>query len=254
MMELIISDEIINRVESIVKWHGEQLKIKNTDILLLPEKDRWKKWDNNRVWCTFYFSIISPGGSKNARAYLKLVENNEIEFELNPIELSDMKKNERILAIWNFGTGRNIIHKRLGRFFSKPDNIGREGSLEFCLNETFENLNDKGFLSWFEEIEKLESERLKAMQLEFLPGSKFKVSRDFLNNIGMTDSLIPLDVHVLSEMRNKWGWNVSKATPSNRNTYEQIEDTVCKIADIIKSRVVEIDKAIVSYRIAGKEQ
>jgi hypothetical protein len=44
---------------------------------------------------------------------------------------------------------------------------------------------------------------LKAKPLEFLPGSKLKVLRDFLNNIGMTDSLIPLDIHIQYEMRNK---------------------------------------------------
>ena len=84
-----------------------------------------------------------------------------------------------------------------------------------------------------------------------MPGSNFKVTRDFLNNIGMTDALIPLDIHVLSEMRNNWGWNVPKATPLNRKKYESIEEAVREIAKAIGCKVVEIDKAIVSFRLAG---
>lgn len=84
-----------------------------------------------------------------------------------------------------------------------------------------------------------------------MPGSNFKVTRDFLNNIGMTDTLIPLDVHVLSEMRKSWGWNVPKATPSNRKKYENIEEGVREMAKIINCKVIEIDKAIVSFRLAG---
>ena len=162
-----------------------------------------------------------------------------------------MDTNGRIKAIWRFGTGHNVIHKRLGRFFSKPDRVGSSSSLEYKLNETFEMLHEQGFITWFENIARLADERLKAKELEILPGSNFKVSRDFLNNIGMTDSLIPLDIHILSEMRNNWGWIVPKMTPSNRRKYDCIEDAVREIAQIIDCKVVEIDKAIVSYRLAG---
>ena len=250
MIEFEPSPQIINRVRNIVDWHREQLKC-YADVLPLPERDRWKYWDNKRLWCTFYFSIVSPGGSKNARSYLKLIEANEIEFELNPTDLAQMDTNERILLMWRFGTGANAIHKRLGRFFSKFYNIGNDRSLEYKLNETFELLHNQGFILWFEKIDNLETERLKARELEILPGSNFKVSRDFLNNIGMTDSLIPLDIHVLSEMRGNWGWSVPKATPSNRMKYDKIENAVREIAKTIGCKVVEIDKAIVSYRLAG---
>ena len=250
MIEFRPSAQIINRVRNIVDWHREQLKC-CADVLPLPERDRWKYWDNNRLWCTFYFSIVSPGGSKNARSYLKLIEANEIEFELSPTDLAKMDTNERILSMWRFGTGSNAIQKRLGRFFSKSNKVGNYRSLEYKLNKTFELLRKHGFILWFEKIDNLENERLKARELEILPGSNFKVSRDFLNNIGMTDSLIPLDIHVLSEMRDNWGWGVPKATPSNRMKYDNIEDAVREIANAINCRVVEIDKAIVSYRLAG---
>jgi len=233
-----------------VEWHRRQLEC-CADVLPLPEKDRWKLWDNNRLWCTFYFSIVSPGGSKNARSYLKRIEANEIEFELNPKDLAKMDTDESIKAIWKFGTGFNVIHKRLGRFFSKSDKVGNDRSLEYKLNETFEMLRKQGFILWFEKIAEYEDERLKAKELEVLPGANLKVTRDFLNNIGMTDSLIPLDIHVLSEMRNNWGWSVPKATPSNRGKYENIEEAVRGIAKAIGCKVVEIDKAIVSYRLAG---
>ncbi|MCK5097855.1 MAG: hypothetical protein KAR45_07105 [Desulfobacteraceae bacterium] len=94
---------------------------------------------------------------------------------------------------------------------------------------------------------------MKANELTFLPGIKLKVSRDFLNNMGMTDTLIPLDIHILSEMKKEWGWNVPENTPSNQKKYEEIEDAVRKIADIINCKVVEIDKAIVSLRIDNKQ-
>ena len=247
-MELIITDQIVTQVTSTVVRYRSQLTIRNSSALPLPEKDRWKKWDNNRLWCSFFFSIISPGGSKNARSYLKLIEDGKIEFELHPDKLVAMENKERILVIWKFGTGENHLKKRLARFFSKPENIGKVGSLEFKLNETFQNLVKKGFITWFREIDELDNDRFKAKGIEFLPGSKLKVSRDFLNNIGMTDSLIPLDIHILDEMRTKWKWNVPKSTPNKREIYEKIEDAVREIAKKINCKVVEIDKAIVSAR------
>lgn len=249
-MPLTITDEIVRRIQSIIKWHRNEIEVKNPEILLIPERDVWKSWDDNRLWCSFFFSIISPGGSSNARKYLKLIEDNKIEFELNPAQLSNMPRIRRIDSIWKFGTGDNIIEKRLGRFFSKPDNIGCDGSLEDRVNDTFEKLNDRGFIKWFNQIDKLEGERSKAKELEILSGSKIlKVSRDFLNNLGMTKTLIPLDVHILTEMRKNWMWNVPKSTPSNRDKYENIENIVRKIAKDLGITVVEIDKAIVSYRI-----
>lgn len=247
-MELIITDQIVTQVTSTVERHRNQLNNRNSNALPLPEKDRWKKWDNNRLWCSLFFSIISPGGSKNARAYLKLIENGKAEFELHPDKIVNIENKERILAIWKFGTRDNHLKKRLARFFSKPENIGKAGSLEFKLNETFQNLVKKGFITWFKEIDELDNDRLKAKGIEFLPGSKLKVSRDFLNNIGMTDSLIPLDIHILDEMRTKWKWNVPKSTPNKREIYEKIEDAVREIAKRINCKVVEIDKAIVSAR------
>lgn len=117
MNEFKPSIKITDRVRHIVEWHRRQLECR-ADVLPLPEKDRWQIWDDNRLWCTFFFSIVSPGGSKNARIYLKRIETNEIEFELNPKDLLKLDNSERIKAIWWFGTGRNSIHKRLGRFFS----------------------------------------------------------------------------------------------------------------------------------------
>ena len=201
----------------------------------------------------FFFSITSPGSSKNAREYLRKIENGMQDFELKPELLSSLSDGERIKAIWTFGTGKNAIKKHLGRFFSKPENLGDRRNLEYRLNQSFNALNGKGFIKWFEKIDELKNDRLKANELTFLPGIKLKVSRDFLNNMGMTDTLIPLDIHILSEMKKEWGWNVPKNTPSNQKKYEEIEDAVRKIADIINCKVVEIDKAIVSSRIDNKQ-
>jgi thermostable 8-oxoguanine DNA glycosylase len=77
------------------------------------------------------------------------------------------------------------------------------------------------------------------------------VSRDFLNNIGMTDSLIPLDVHILREMGENWGWAVPVQTPTDRRLYEQIEDSVRDIAIRVGCTVVEIDKAIFSAQLSS---
>lgn len=245
-MELIITEQIIKQVTSTVEMYRNHLISGNPNALPLPEKDRWEKWNDNRLWCQFFFSIISPGGSINAKAYLQLIESGKIEFELHPDKLINMENEERILAIWQFGTKDNYLKKRLARFFSKRESIGKADSPEFKLNEAFQNLVKKGFISWFIEIDELDDDRLKAKEIEILPGSKFKVSRDFLNNIGMTDSLIPLDIHTLREMRTKWKWDVPTATPSNREIYEKIEDAVREIAMRINCKVVEIDKAIVS--------
>ena len=117
------------------------------------------------------------------------------------------------------------------------------------MNETFQNLVKKGFITWFKEIDELDDDRLKAKEIEILPGSKLKVSRDSLNNIGMTDTLIPLDIHTLREMRTKWKWDVPTSTPSKRENYEKIEDAVREIAMSINCKVVEIDKAIISFHI-----
>jgi len=251
-MELIINDQIIKQITSTVEWYRNQLNDRSSNALPLPEKNRWKQWNDNRLWCSFFFSIVSPGGSKNAKAYLKLIENGRIEFELHPNKLVRMENKERVLAIWEFGTRGNYLQERLGRFFSKRENRGDPRNFEFKLNETFQILVKKGFISWFKEIDKLEDDRLKAKELEFIHGSKLKVTRDFLNNIGMTDSLIPLDVHILKEMRTNWNWDVPEKTPSKREIYEKIEDAIREIATRINCKVVEIDKAIVSSHFLKK--
>lgn len=245
--ELVITDQILKRTASIIDWHRNELDNNTPSVLRLPEKDKWKQWDNCRLWCSLFFSISSPGGSKYAREYLRLVEHREIEFELHPDKLISLDDKERISSIWEFGTGKNCINKRLARFFSKKDNINRSpGSLETKLNTVFLELYRKGFINWLKTIENMPDERLKAKEMEVLPGSKLKVSRDFLNNIGMTDSLIPLDIHILKELRDNWHWSVPSFTPSSRKNYERIEDAVREIARQLGYKVVEIDKAIIS--------
>ena len=243
-MNFSISDKLLDRVASVIDWHRQEIKNPESSVLHIPEKDAWKTWDDNRLWCSFFFSIISPGGSKTAREYLKNIEDGRITFELHPEKLATLSDKERIKKIWDFGTGNNFLHKHLDRFFSRRGNIGDIRNFEYKLTNVFTVLMKNGFIEWFETLDKLTGEREKARALEFLPGSKLKVSRDFLNNIGMTSTLIPLDVHVLKEMKEVWGWTVPKATPSNRKKYEEIEDSVRIIAQKIKCRVVEIDKAI----------
>jgi hypothetical protein len=240
------------RVSKIVAWHKNELRNPDTLALRIPAKDTWKNWDDNRLWCSFFFSIVSPGGSTSAREYLKLIEDGTIEFELNPKGLSALSDKDRMKALWTFGTGSNFINKRLGRFFSKPERVGSKNSLESRLFLAFSLLSQKGFMSFFEKLDELTDDREKAKALEFLPGSKLKVSRDFLNNIGMTDNLIPLDIHALGEMAG-WGWNVPTVTPSDRETYERIEDAIRLIANELECTVVGIDKAIFSSRIATKK-
>ncbi|MFH1035200.1 MAG: hypothetical protein V1806_11895 [Pseudomonadota bacterium] len=247
-----MSEQIISRVSRIVEWHRSQLNVNNPSVLAVPQKDQWKAWDDNKLWCTFFFSVISPGGSINARKYLRLIESGELAFELNPSKLSEMTDEQRIEEIWSLGVGNNYINTRLARFFSKPGKKYVENSLQSNLNDTFLQLKNRGFIAWFVEINKISDERSKAMELEFLPGSKFKVSRDFLNNVGMTETLIPLDVHILGEMIDNWGWDVPKHTPPVRCKYEEIEDAVREIAEKVHCKVVEIDKAIVSWRISQR--
>jgi hypothetical protein len=254
-MSLPIDGELIARVKSVLDWHRREIKNPESLARRIPVKDAWKTWDDTRLWCTFFFSIISPGGSKAAREYINRVEDGEIAFELRPETLGNLSEEKRIKKIWEFGTGKNLLQKRLGRFFSKPENAGDARNFEYKLARVFEVLAANGFLKWFERLDGLADERERARALEFLPGSKFKVSRDFMNNIGMTSTLIPLDgPNILAEMREAWGWRVPEDTPSDREEYEEIEDAVRVIAGKIGCRVVEIDKAIFSKRTAGKAQ
>jgi hypothetical protein len=244
---------VITRVTDILHWHRQQLKNPSSPVLPIPVPNAWKTWDANRLWCAFFFSIISPGGSAAAREYLRRIEDGSAKFELNPELLAPLSRADRLQAIWNFGTGKNFLGKRMARFFSKPGNIGAPHNCESKLADAFDILEKKGFLNWFATLDALEDDRRKAAALEFLPGAKLKVSRDFLNNIGMTDSLIPLDVHILTEIAQAWGWdwNVPRKTPSNRAIYERIEDSVRDVAASVKCTVVEIDKAVVSWRLYG---
>lgn len=241
------------RVSKIVTWYKNELLNPKTTVLRLPVKNAWQEWDDNRIWCSLFFSIVSPGASAAARKYLKLIENGVIEFELTPEKLLILSDNDRINAICYFGTGNNCIKRRLARFFSsKPEKIGSRNSHERRVGCTFSALSQHGFRGFLDGLNELPDDRAKAKALEFFPGIRFKVSRDFLNNIGMTDSLIPLDIHVLCEMKT-WGWNVPEETPPGRNTYEQIEDAVRLIANKIQCTVVEIDKAIFFYRISIRD-
>jgi hypothetical protein len=218
-------------------------------LLRHPQKDAWRKWGDSELWCTIFFSIISPGGSKVAREYLGFIERGG-DFELKPDRLISLSRPERISAIWEFGKGKNVLNKSLARFFSRSGNVGSTGTPEYKLANIFEEMHKRGFMEFLHSLDAFKDERLKAKQMEFLPGVKLKVSRDFLNNIGMTDTLIPLDRHILDEMKTIWGWNAPKNTPSKREDYEAIEDTVRHIADEINSTVMEIDKSIFSARAA----
>lgn len=243
-MSYLVDDRILRRVSELLDWYrGAQV---DPDSLVLPHpvKDRWKEWDDNRLWCSFFFSIVVPGGSRVARDYLEPIEDGLVEFELRPSRLLPLTTNQRQEAIWKFGRGENRLGKALGRFFSKPGNVGDTRNCEHKLTHIFGILEERGFKRWFEEIDSFDDDRLKAAQLEFLPGAKLKVSRDFLNDLGMTDTVIPLDVHVLAEMNNRWGWHVPKDTPTDRALYEAIEDSVRKIAIELDCTVVEIDKSI----------
>lgn len=245
----LVTDEIIKRVESLLDWYREAQNDPRSKVLPHPIKGRWKKWDDNRLWCSFFFCIGVPGGSRVARDYIEPIEEGLLEFELRPEILLPLSSADRLTKIWKFGRGRNRLNKALGRFFSKPQNMGATSSCEYKINQIFSALAEKGFMKWFEEIDMLGDDIKKVDSLQYLHGVKQKVSRDFLNDIGMTDSVIPLDVHILSEMHNIWGWSVPKETPQGRDIYLAIEDGVREVANKLNCTVVEIDKSIYFARM-----
>lgn len=253
-MNLPVNEKVIDRVKAVLAWHRQEIKNPEPLARRIPVKDDWKTWDDNSLWCPLFFSIISPGGARGApREYIKLVDDRKIQFELRPKTLAHLSEEQRIKKIWEFGTGQNALHKRLGRFFSKPENIGDPRNFEYKVANAFAALTKNGFLKWFERLDELPDEREKARALESLAGLKLKVSRDFLNNLGMTTSLIPLDKpNILKQMREEWGWDVPQKPPSNRKKHEEIEDAVRVIANRIGCTVVEIDKAIFSVRTVEK--
>ena len=244
-----INDDILKRVQSLLKWYRKAQSDPTSKVLPHPVKNRWKFWDDNRICCSFFFSIAVPGNSRVARDYVEQIEEGLLQFELHPNLLLPFKEEERLKIIWEFGRGKNRLKKALGRFFSKPNNFGSPKNSEYKANKIFSILVEKGFKEWFNQIDELEDDRAKAQVLEIIPGVKLKVSRDFLNDIGMTDSVIPLDIHILSEMRQKWNWIVPSSTPASREIYVHIEDAVRIIADSLDCKVVEIDKAIYFARM-----
>ncbi|MCK5097854.1 MAG: hypothetical protein KAR45_07100 [Desulfobacteraceae bacterium] len=121
-----ITKEVVNRISSVINWHREALKNNNKGILQVPIKDNWKSWDDNRLWCSLFFSITSPGSSKNAHEYLRKIENGMQDFELKPELLSSLSDGERIKAIWTFGTGKNAIKSILEDFSANLKTLGIE--------------------------------------------------------------------------------------------------------------------------------
>lgn len=211
---------------------------------------RWRTWDDNRLWCSLFFTVAAKGGSVVARDYMEDIEEGLREFELHPRMLIPLSSEDRMRAIWEFGRGKNRLGKALGRFFSTPQKYGQPKGYERACTNFFNEFEKHGFTKWLHEIDKLPDERSKAMCLEVVPGINLKASRDVLNDVGMTTSLIALDVQVLGEMREHWKWLVPKQTPSgNRILYEAIEDAVRELANRLGNTVVEIDKAIYFARM-----
>jgi hypothetical protein len=245
-----INQEIIQSTSNMVDWYRKEQENPSANVPQHPQKDIWKKWDDNRLWCSLFFSIISPGGSQVAREYLEDIENHEKEFELSPNHLFHLDSKERRKAIWNFGKGHNRLGKQLARFFSKSFINTHPHNFEYKLGNTFDKLYGdykEDFKQLFYTLNNINDERMKAKHIEeYLPG--LKISRNCLNNIGMADTLIALDRHILSEMNEKWKWDVPKNTPSSRQRYEEIEDAVRLIAKEINCTVVEIDRSIFFYK------
>jgi len=245
-------DNHLDIVSDIVNWYREAHKDPSSLVLPHPEKGRWKQYDDSRLWCDLFFTVAAKGSSKAARDYLEPIEDGFLGFELKVADLKPLNFNERMKLIWEFGRGKNRLGKALGRFFSTPQKYGRNNSYERVCTDFFCAFEQRGFTKWLHEIDKLSSERDKAKELELVHGINLKASRDFLNAIGMTETLIALDVQVLQEMKNNWGWNVPPQTPSNRELYEKIEDGVRDIAKRIGATVLEIDKAIYFGRTTGE--
>ncbi len=247
-----LEDSKLYVVKDIVSWYREACNDPKSKVLPHPTKYRWKSWDNDRLWCSIFFSIGVKGGSKAARDYIEPIEKGYEDFELKVFELTPLDTESRMRKIWEFGRGNNRLGKALGRFFSRPENFGRKNGFERNITDAFSILEKHGFMDWFYEIDSYSEDREKAKAMEEFPGVGLKVSRDFLNDIGMTDSLIALDLHVLKEMQDNWGWSVPSQTPTDRPLYEAIEDGVRNIARRAGATVLEIDKAIYFGRMTDE--
>ena len=116
-MNFPITDELLEQVALVIDRYKQEIKNPQSSVQRIPVKDAWKTWDDNRLWCSFFFSIISPGGSKTAPEYLKYIEDGSIKFELYIEKLAALSHEERIMEIWEFGTGNNFLHERLGLYF-----------------------------------------------------------------------------------------------------------------------------------------
>ncbi|MFZ1682528.1 MAG: hypothetical protein WAU88_00215 [Candidatus Zixiibacteriota bacterium] len=252
-MEYQINSDVLRYVEEIVSWYGTASQNRHSRVLPHPAFGRWKSWDDCRLWCALFFTVAAKGGSGVSRDYLEGIEDGYYEFELHPKGLIPLSYDNRMRQIWEFGRGKNRLNKALGRFFSTPQKFGRPNSYERVCTDFFCTFEKHGFTKWLYEIDQLSDERSKAKCLEEVPGISLKASRDFLNELGMTTSLIALDVQVLGEMREHWRWDVPTQTPSgNRGVYEAIEDAVRLIAKQLQLDVLQIDKAIYFARMTGE--
>ncbi len=249
---MTLDDDKLYLVKSIVNWYCNACNNPSSQVLRHPEFGRWKSWDDDQLFCSIFFAVAAKKRSIEAREYLDLMENHNLNFELQVSMLTGLSYEKKLMKIWEFGKGKNRLNKCLGLYFSTPGNIGRKGNYERTITDFFCAFEDRGFKAWLIKMEKIKSERDRAKQLEFVPGIKLKASRDFLNDIGMTNSLVALDSHVLSEMREIWKWKVPENTPSSRKRYLEIEDGVRDIARRIAATVLEIDKAIYYARSTGE--
>jgi len=234
-----LGDEQLVAVSDIVSWYREAQADPRSRVLPHPKKERWREFDEDRLWCDIFFTVAVKGGSRVARDYMQSIEDGTATFELKVSQLRALEPEARMPAIRAFGRGENRLGKALGRFFSLPENFGQDNSYERVCADFFEAFKSRGFTDWLYAIDALVDERQKAMTLELVPGINLKASRDFLNGLGMTTTLVALDVRVLRELKEKWGWNVPLQTPSHdRGLYEAIEDGVRDVAERIGVTVV----------------
>jgi thermostable 8-oxoguanine DNA glycosylase len=253
-----LSDQKLKQIYDKVIWYRNASKVAKSKVLPHPEFGRWKKWDDDRVFCSIFFCIAARNNSIAARDYLDPIEKGDLKFELKVSDLMPLSDNERIRLIWEFGTGNNRNKARLGIYFSQPhkvNNVGKypktRNNYERVIAETFKLFAERGFIDCLIDIDRHHKQRDKAnIVAALIPmGVKQKVSRDFLNDVGMTDSLIALDRHVMAELKEIWGWDVRDGTPPNKAEYDEIEDAVRSVAGHLGVTVLEIDKSIYFSRM-----
>ena len=68
-MEYELNEKILVRVKSLIDWYRNAQHDPNSKVLPHPLEDRWKNWDDNRLWCSMFFAIGVPGSSRAARDY-----------------------------------------------------------------------------------------------------------------------------------------------------------------------------------------